>query len=142
MDFDRKASPAYLIAQLAKEFSRCLLDRSADLGFSPGQFPVLVELWQENGLTQKQLLERIDVEQATMANTLKRMQRDGLIERQPHPGDRRAQCIFLTEKAIGLKQQAFAAIEDVDSRIFAGFRRFEKELMLEFIRQALENARG
>ena len=47
-----------------------------------GQFAVLLELWAGDGLTQKELVERLDVEQATMANTLARMVRDGLVERR------------------------------------------------------------
>ncbi len=85
----------YLAGQLAKGFARSLQQRATLLGFSPGQFPVLLELWQEDGLTPKQLLDKLEVEQATLANTLARMERDGLIQRTPHPTDRRAQIITL-----------------------------------------------
>ncbi|ACM35194.1 MarR family transcriptional regulator [Agrobacterium vitis] len=142
MLFDRRQSPTYLVSQLAKEFARALQVRAEGLGFSAGQFPILLELWEEQGLTQKQLLERVAVEQATMANTLSRMERDGLIERKPHPSDRRAQLVFLTAKGEGLRDQAISAACEADDALFHGFRRFEKELMLEFIRQALENARS
>ncbi|MCF1462305.1 MarR family transcriptional regulator [Agrobacterium vitis] len=142
MLFNRRQSPTYLVSQLAKEFARALQVRAEGLGFSAGQFPILLELWEEQGLTQKQLLERVAVEQATMANTLSRMERDGLIERKPHPSDRRAQLVFLTAKGEGLRDQAISAACEADDALFHGFRRFEKELLLEFIRQALENARS
>ena len=141
MVFNRVDSATYLASQLAKAFSRSLQQRAADLGFSPGQFPVLMELWAEDGLTQKQLLDRVDIEQATMANTLARMDRDGLIERRPHPSDRRAQLIFLTSRAKALEADAIAAAQAADEALFQGFRRFEKELMLEYIRWAVANAR-
>lgn len=134
-------SPTYLASQLARGFSRALQIRAARLGFSPGQFPILLELWSEEGLTQKQLLERVDVEQATMANTLARMERDGLIERKPHPKDKRAQLVYLTDKARSMKDEALTAAAEADQSLFQGFRRFEKELMLEYIRWAIENAR-
>ena len=141
MAFNRSDSATYLAGQLAKEFARALQTRAAKLGFSAGQFPILLELWNEEGLTQKQLLERVDVEQATMANTLARMERDGLIERRPHPSDRRAQLVFLTVKARDLRDEALSAASEADQALFAGFRRFEKELMLEYMRWAIENAR-
>ena len=99
MAFDRMDSATYLSSLLAKSFSRALQERGQKLGFAPGQFPVLLELWSEEGLTQKQLLDRLDIEQATMANTLARMERDGLVLRKRHPTDKRAQQIFLTAKA-------------------------------------------
>ena len=141
MGFDREESATYLAAQLAKAFTRSLQARAAKLGFSPGQFPILLALWDEEGLTQAQLLQRIDVEQATMANTLARMQRDGLIEKRPHPTDKRAQLVYLTETSRQLREEALSAAEDADNALFAGFRRFEKELMLEYIRWAIDNGR-
>lgn len=141
MSFNRTDSPTYLASQLARGFSRALQLRATRLGFSPGQFPILLELWSEEGLTQKQLLERVDVEQATMANTLARMERDGLIERKPHPKDKRAQLVYLTDKAREMKDEALSAAAEADQSLFQGFRRFEKELMLEYIRWAIENAK-
>jgi MarR family transcriptional regulator for hemolysin len=126
---------------MAKGFARSLQQRAATLGFSPGQFPILLELWSEDGLTQKQLLERIDIEQATMANTLSRMERDGLVERRPHPSDKRAQLVFLTNKAAAMQAEAIEAAMAADTDLLKDFRQFERELLLEYIRRVLENAR-
>lgn len=139
MRFSRTDSAAYLTAQLAKAFSRALHKKASALGFSPGQFPVLLELWNEDGITQRQLLDRLDIEQATLANTLVRMQRDGLINRKPHPTDKRAQIIELTTHGRSLETQAIAAAQDADELAFSGFRRFERELLLEYVQRALKN---
>ena len=139
MAFDRMDSATYLASLLAKSFSRALQERGQKLGFAPGQFPVLLELWSEEGLTQKQLLDRLDIEQATMANTLARMERDGLILRKKHPTDKRALQIFLTDKARAMEAEAKAAAIAADQSLFSGFRHFERELMLEYIRMAIAN---
>ncbi|MFT2210327.1 MarR family winged helix-turn-helix transcriptional regulator [Rhizobium giardinii] len=139
MAFDRMDSATYLASLLAKSFSRALQERGQKLGFAPGQFPVLLELWSEEGLTQKQLLDRLDIEQATMANTLARMERDGLILRKKHPTDKRALQIFLTDKARAMEAEAKAAAIAADQSLFSGFRHFERELMLEYMRMAIAN---
>jgi DNA-binding MarR family transcriptional regulator len=141
MAFDRSQSATYLAGQLARVCSRSLQKRASSLGFSPGQFPVLLELWNEDSLTQKQLLDRLDVEQATLANTLARMERDGLIERTPHPTDRRAQIIRLTELGRTLEDRAVEAAAEADSALFSGFRTFERELMMEYMRLIIGNSR-
>lgn len=128
-----------LATQFSRSFTRAVQQTAAGLGFSSGQFPILTELWKEEGLTQRQLLDRVEVEQATIANTLSRMERDGLIERRPHPQDRRAQQIFLTQKSRDLQEAATAAISDAEDAIFSGFRRFERELLKEYMRRAIEN---
>lgn len=138
---DRPESATQLATQFARSVTRALQSRASRLGFSPGQFPVLLELWEEEGLTQRQLLDRVDVEQATMANTLARMERDGLIERRVHPRDKRAQQIFLTEKARTMREEALVLVREAEDAVFSGFRRFEKELLKEYIRWAIANAR-
>ena len=81
------------------------------------------------------------VEQATVANTLARMQRDGLIERIPHPDDKRAKIITLTALGRSLEARAVEAAAEADAALFSGFKRFERDLMIEYMRMILENAR-
>jgi DNA-binding MarR family transcriptional regulator len=141
MSYNLSESATYLSSLLARGFSRSLLSRAAELGFSPGQFPVLIELWNEDGLTQREILDRLEIEQATLANTLARMERDGLVRREPHPRDKRAIRNFLTDKGRMIESDAMAAASEADQALFKGFRRFEKELMLEYMRLAIDNAR-
>ncbi|MBO0124750.1 MarR family winged helix-turn-helix transcriptional regulator [Agrobacterium sp. OT33] len=141
MGFSRDESAIYLATKMAREFTMTLQKRAAALGFSPGQFPILIELWHEEGLTQRQLLDRIDVEQATLANTLSRMERDGLIIRKSHPSDRRAQIIELTQRGRDLEANAIAATEATEDLLLKDFRRFERQLLLEYMRRAIESAK-
>ena len=90
-------------------------------------------------LRSDQLLDRLDIEQATMANTLARMQRDGLISRRRHPSDRRAQLVFLTQRGKALRDTAMTAASQTEDALFQGFRRFERELLLEYMRMLLAN---
>ena len=109
MSFSKDDSAGYLANHMARLFERGLAARIRPLGLTTGTFPALLELWEQDGLTQKQLVERLDIEQATMANTLSRMERDGLIKRERDPGDGRVQRIKLTEQARALRDPAIAA---------------------------------
>lgn len=140
MAYDLSKSAVYLSSLLSKGFLRSFQARAHALGFAPGQFPILVELWNEDGLTQHELVARLQVEQATIANTLNRMERDGLVEKRKHPTDKRAQLIFLTRKGRALEPEAKAAASEADDALFGNFRLFERELMLEYMRRAIDNA--
>lgn len=109
MSFSKDDSAGYLANHMARLFERGLAARIRPLGLTTGTFPALLELWENDGLTQKQLVERLDIEQATMANTLSRMERDGLIKREKDSGDGRVQRIRLTERARALRDPAIAA---------------------------------
>lgn len=111
MLFDKAKSAGYLANHMARLFANGLSDRIRPLGLTPGQFPALLELWETDGLSQKDLVRLIDVEQATLANTLTRMERDGLIVRRSHPRDGRVQQIWLTEFGRSLRDAATQAAE-------------------------------
>jgi len=111
MDFDKTNSAGFLANQMARLFAAGLARRIRPLGLAPAQFMVLLELWEEDGLSQAELVARLDVEQATMANTLARMERDGLIHRAPSPTDGRVRLAYPTERARGLRAAAIAAAQ-------------------------------
>jgi len=103
MTFQKTEAAGDLTNHMARLFANGLQRRIQPLGLAPAQFMTLLELWDEDGLTQKQLLDRLDVEQATMANTLRRMERDGWIVRRPRPDDGRAHQAWLTPKARAMR---------------------------------------
>tara|TARA_R110000744_G_scaffold325422_1_gene431262 strand:- start:1243 stop:1692 length:450 start_codon:yes stop_codon:yes gene_type:complete len=109
MDFAKDQSPGYLVNHVARIFARGLTARIKPLGLTTGTFPALLELWESDGMTQKQLVEKLDIEQATMANTLVRMERDGLIVRKKDASDGRMQRIWLTARARALHGPATKA---------------------------------
>ena len=131
-------STGFLANHMARLFARALQQQIAELGLAPAQFMVLVELWERDGQTQAELTERLSVEQATMANTLARMERDGLVERRPHPEDRRARRVTLTERALGLRGPALAAARDVNSRALAGLTDDERAWFHATMRGVIE----
>lgn len=140
MAFDRSRSAGYLINHLARIFEQALGARIGPLGIVPGQFPVLLALWEEDGLTQRQLVERLDVEQPTMANTLARMERDGLIVRTPHPEDRRARIVRLTPRARAVEEAATAAAAAVNERLLAGLSEPAREALIAAMRTIVVSA--
>ena len=135
-DFKRN-SAGYLANHMARLFANRLQDRIRPLGLSPARFPVLLELWDEDGLTQRDLVERLDVEQATMANTLARMERDGLIERRPSPTDRRARLVFLTDRARGLQGAAMAAAAAANRQALSGLSAQEQAVFIDLMARVI-----
>jgi DNA-binding MarR family transcriptional regulator len=142
MAFEKNASAGYLINHLARLFAQALSERIRPLGLSTGPFPVLLELWREDGLTQSELVARLAVEQATMANTLTRMERDGLIVRRSHPEDGRAQVVRLTARGRALEGPATAAATEVNRGMLAGLSKRERDAFLAIMRRVIAAARG
>ena len=140
MAFDKTRSAGYLINHLARIFAQALAREIRPLGLAPGQFMVLLELWREDGLTQRDLVDRLDVEQAALANTLARMERDGLIRRKPHPTDGRAQSVHLTDRARRLEAPATQAADAVNRRLLGGLPAEDRRRLVETMRSVIAAA--
>lgn len=137
MAFDKTQSAGFLANHMARLFAVGLHRRIAPLGLAPAQFMVLLELWETDRLTQRDLVERLDVEQATMANTLRRMERDGLITRRPSETDGRARLVELTQKARDLHDPAVAAAEVQNSLALARLSEHERNEFLRLMRKVI-----
>ncbi|MFV0512867.1 MAG: MarR family winged helix-turn-helix transcriptional regulator [Jhaorihella sp.] len=133
----KQNSAGYLANHMARLFANRLHRRIGPLGLSPARFPVLLELWEQDGLTQSELVRRLDVEQATMANTLGRMERDGLIERQPSRTDRRARLVYLTPKARALQADAVAAAQAENRQALSSLSEAEQARFLDLMRRVI-----
>ena len=88
----------YKINYLGRLLLSQLNDQTKPFGVTQGQLPVLCCLDEKEGQTQAELCKIIQVEQPTMANTLRRMERDGLIYRTSSEHDKRQSRVHLTKQ--------------------------------------------
>lgn len=122
-----------MVVSLARSYTAQLNARLEPLGLSQARLQVISALEADGEQTQRELAERLGVEQATMANTLARLDRDGLVVRLPHPDDRRAQLVRLTEKAGVLIAPAREAVKDADRALLTGLPEAEQALFVSMI---------
>ncbi|MEM8796039.1 MAG: MarR family transcriptional regulator [Pseudomonadota bacterium] len=142
MTFKKDQSAGYLANHMARLFARGLTERIKPLGLTTGTFPALLELWDEDGLTQKELVDRLDIEQATMANTLMRMERDGLITRRKDETDGRSQRVWLTDHARSLRDPAIAAARDENASALSGLSEAECDQFIALMQKVIAGRKG
>ncbi|MBT8167838.1 MarR family winged helix-turn-helix transcriptional regulator [Falsiruegeria litorea] len=135
-------SAGFLANQMARLFASGLARRLNALDLAPAQFMVLLELWDEDARTQVDLVAALDVEQATMANTLSRMERDKLIERRPSETDKRVRIVVLTEKASQLQKAAMEGAQAQNAAALAGFSPDEVQTFLSLMSRTIRNLKS
>lgn len=113
------------VTYLGRLFARSMDRQLAELNVAHGQIPSLAALWQEDGISQSELCQRVNIEQPTMANTLNRMERDGLISRKPDPKDRRRALIHLTERGRSLEHDLSGTVKRVNDAASDGLGKKE-----------------
>jgi DNA-binding MarR family transcriptional regulator len=139
MPFNRLESPGHIVNYLARLFAKSLYRRIGQHGVNPGQFPVLLTLWEGDGVTQAALVEQLAVEQPTMAGTLKRMERDGLIKRVADPNDGRQSHIHLTRRGRALEDLLVASARETNAVALAGLTASESAQLVKLVKRMIEN---
>jgi DNA-binding MarR family transcriptional regulator len=110
-----------------------------ELEVLPGQFPVLLALYDRDGSTQAELARELAVEQPTMASTLARMERDGLVERRADPDDRRRARVQLTERSRRLQTPLIDVARGVNRRAVRGLSAEQREALYQAVDRAAAN---
>lgn len=112
----------------ARLFSRLGDRQLKEIGILSGMLPVIFALCDGQSLSQKALAEYAIIEQPTMANTLMRMEREGLIERRVDLGDRRSHLISLTPVALAKVERVREIIASVNKVAMQNLKEDERIL--------------
>ena len=95
--------PLYATSRLVIQQYKPLLD---ELGITYPQYLVLLVLWENDEIPIKEISEKLFLETNTLTPLLKRMQKNGLIERTRSTQDERIVTISLTLEGRELQQKA------------------------------------
>jgi DNA-binding MarR family transcriptional regulator len=134
---EREKSAGYLTNWAARLFAKGMDRRLRESGLSSGQLPLFFALGDGRALSQKALVEIVSIEQSTMAATLSRMERDGLIERTANPDDGRSALFRLTPlamKKVGIVEDAVAT---GNAEALSGLSKADQKAFLTMLRTVI-----
>ncbi|RKH72528.1 MarR family winged helix-turn-helix transcriptional regulator [Corallococcus aberystwythensis] len=137
--WDPEAAPTFWINHASRLLMRQFEQRLRPLDFGMAYMPVVIALEEQGPLLQKQLAEYARVEQPTMAALLTRMERDGLIQREPHPDDKRASQISLSAKARERLPRAKEQLTEVAEQATAGLSERERATFMALLHRVVAN---
>ena len=89
----------FLLHEVARLLRKRFEQNARGSGLTRSQWQVLAYLAQNEGINQGGLAELLDVEPITLSRIVDKLEMLGLIERYPHPSDRRIRLLRLTPAA-------------------------------------------
>jgi len=110
------------------------------LGLTGSMWKVILALNLRDGLSQKELAEKIYVDGSTLVPIIDRMERSRLLERRPDPKDRRNNRIFLTKKSESIVDSIVEIILAVRKTIYKGLSNEEIESSRIILKKIMHNA--
>lgn len=134
-ELDPRQAPSFYIKRIASELTRRAEAGLRPLGVGMGSLPVLAALNAGLASTQAELAKLLHVEQPSMAQTLSRLERDGLIRRQPHPSHKRIQLIEVTPAARAILPRSKSILLEGNEAALRGFSDEERQQLLAFVKR-------
>jgi len=113
-------SVGFLVRRTHRAFTRALQARIAPHGVSIGMWFFLRALWQEDGISQRALSQRVGMMEPTTASALTNMECKGLVRRIRNRTDRRIVNVFLTERGQGLRRELLPLAAEVNEAALRG----------------------
>lgn len=110
------------------------------LGVSEHQFYVLAALAHLGPQVQAHLSEPLQIDKATMVGLINDLEHKGLVQRQPHPTDRRAVLIHLTDAGRAMLGHGYEISKRFEQHFFKGIKPEEQELLLTILKRLAANA--
>ncbi|MBR4079943.1 MAG: winged helix-turn-helix transcriptional regulator [Christensenellaceae bacterium] len=104
-----------------------------------GQFPILEIICMNEGCTQKFIAESLMVSQASIALSVKRLVKAGMLEKTVDDQNLRCNRIYPTEKGRAVKDELAAMHRSVDEMIFKGFTKDEIEQIDTLFEKIINN---
>jgi len=122
------ASLGYQVRLTHRLIQKYLQQRIEPYGVSLGMWYFLRALWNEDGLTQKQLSLIVGTMEPTTLSAIKAMEQNGLVNRSRNSEDKRKINIFLTERGHKLKHELMPIAKEVVGAAASGFT--EREIQM------------
>ena len=110
-----------------KEFSK--------FGFGSGQYMFLIHLYKNDGISQEELSELVNIDKGTTAKAIRRLEELNLIKRLKDSTDKRINRIYLTTKAINIKDEFFYILTKWENMLTKNLSSEEFEYALQEYRE-------
>ncbi|MEU6678664.1 MarR family transcriptional regulator [Streptomyces sp. NPDC059900] len=126
-----------LVNGMADQIAEHVRQRAVRLGLTAPQATALREL--AGPMTMRELAERMSCEPSNATFVVDKLEKQALIERRPHPSDRRAKQLVLTPEGVALRERLLELLGE-DSPL-AGLTEKEQEALRDLLQRAISRPR-
>lgn len=130
----------FTIYDTAGEFTKLYTSALQPFGLTYPQYLVLLALWEKDGITAKELGERLNLGTGTLTPMIARMASKGWLQKERSKSDERKVNIYLQEKARKQKQHIIHEVSETIQTCRIEVDEYEKLMMqLESLRRKLKS---
>lgn len=110
-----------------------------EIGIYPGQPQMLITLNKEDGLSQKELSEKLKIKASTITVMLNRMEKSNLVRRKQDDEDQRISRVYITDNGKKICKKSHEIMKSIEEECFGNFTNEEKIVFKKLLTQMKEN---
>ena len=119
---------------------RCQIGRQLKhLDMTSEQWVVLARLWEQDGLNQRDLAEKLLKDQANTTRILDKLVKKGLVQRVDALDDRRAYLVYLTDEGKRIVEATYPLVAQVKGKVAKGLSDREIESLKAMLNRISQN---
>ena len=138
---EKKSSTQRLFMDLSHLIFQKNYSMLKELGAYPGQMPFFKLLAENGGLSQREIAERLHITPPSVTVSIKRMEKNGMVERRPDEKDQRITRIYLTAKGEQVNIQVKELLRKNEEELFKDFEESEICLLRRFFQHMIQNVK-
>jgi DNA-binding MarR family transcriptional regulator len=137
---DPKGSLFYLLRDASRSVMSAFQQRIEKHELTLGQYFILRELWQDDGLTQREISDRVSMMGPSITVVLDAMEKRGFVVRVRSTEDRRRINVFLTDKGRDLGPTVLRYSAEMHDIVLAGRSENEVAFVRDFLHSICDKA--
>jgi DNA-binding MarR family transcriptional regulator len=130
----------YLVSRVGVVAQRRFAQRMATLGLTTRMWGVLNVLEAEQPITQQALAKATETDPSSIVATIDQLERDDLVQRRPHPSDRRANALHMTPAGERTLRQARKLAREAQEELLGPLNDDERQQLHELLFKLAEDA--
>jgi len=132
------ATLAFLLSQVGIHASRRFAERIAELDLHPPLFRVLNLIDAAEGQSQQAIANAVEVPPSRMVAVVDELERLGLVERRPHPEDRRVRALHLTRKGRGVLDRGRRIAAEHERELTRGLSSADRKCLTRLLQEIVD----
>ena len=140
--FDPEDTVGFLIWDANRVMNREFSDRITRHGVTLGLWPFLRALWERDGLTQRELSEKVRMKGPTTVAAVNKLEERGLVNREENRNDARKINVFLTPDGRKVYRKVIPEMEAVNRQCLDALSEQEQAEFKSMIRRVRNTLTG
>ena len=140
--FDVEHTLGWLFPDIHRLLTKAFESRIVGMGLTRPQWRVLIMLRRDDGRTQTELADLVEMEKAPLGKILDKLEGGGWITRRGDPDDRRARRVYCTAKIERHLTGIAEAARGTFAQALAGMREGDVKMLIDRLQRMKRNLGG